>query len=471
MSMQTINRAFEEAQRSAAMHKSGVRIVAGALQKAGVGEQTALVESILRTCLDQCLVSAKKEASVDRVIKFFCEFLAFKEHVNGDQIFRQGMEHLLARSMATDKTVRYRACQVIAGSITAMDGDAELDEELLDAMISTLSPRLRDKFPNVRMWAVKALARLQDPENPNCPLTKELMRLMSSDSAAAVRVAATDHILVTKAILPHLVSRVRDIKPEVRIAALEHIAKDVDVRHLSVDQRCTIVQYGLNDRDAACKRACDSLVLKWCALLDFNVPKLLSLLNLAMNENVVELLAKAICEISANGATRGLAVSSNLRTAVNETCPAWGGGASALTPAEVLWAHLRCEYAFKHSSPGVAQEVAEALIPDTVVLCSLLRDAHAKVALRENGVLQLTVRYLLRVTSFLEQADKTGGQDLVAVSEKMLIDVHFPERLVDVVLDAWAIGLGRVTDESIIGSIIALSEKFNTEMAEGEATD
>ena len=34
-----------------------------------------------------------------------------------------------------------------------------------------------------------------------------------------------------------------------------------------------------------------------------------------------------------------------------------------------------------------------------------------------------------------------------------------------VVLDAWAIGLGRVTDESIIASITALSEKFNTEMA------
>ena len=47
----------------------------------------------------------------------------------------------------------------------------------------------------------------------------------------------------------------------------------------------------------------------------------------------------------------------------------------------------------------------------------------------------------------------------------MLIDVHFPESLVGVVLDAWAIGLGRVTDESIIASITALSEKFNTEMA------
>jgi hypothetical protein len=103
-----------------------------------------------------------------------------------------------------------------------------------------------------------------------------------------------------------------------------------------------------------------------------------------------------------------------------------------------------------------------------VVLCALLCEAHSKVALRDNLTLQLTVRYLLRVTGFLEQADKTGGQDLVAAREKMLIDVHFPEKLVDVVLDAWTIGLGRVTDESIIGSIIALSEKFNTEMEKGE---
>ena len=471
--MQTINRAFDEAQRSAATHKSGVRLVAGALSKAEEGAKGAageLVATLLRTCLDQCLICSKKEAAVDRVIKFFCELLAFKEHVNGDQVFRQGMEHLLTRSLAADKTVRYRACQVIAGAITAMDGDAELDEELLDAMVSTLTPRLKDKAPNVRMWAIKALARLQDPEDAKCPVTKEFLRLMSSDSAAAVRVAAADLILVTKAVLPQLVARVRDIKPEVRIAALERLAgKDVDVRHLSVDQRCTILLHGLNDRDAGCKRACEDLVLRWCSLLDFNVPKLLSLLNLTINEPVAELLARTVCDISANGATRGLKVSSALRTAVNETCPAWASGVAALSPAEVLWAHLRCEYAFKHSAPGVAQEVAENLIPDTVVLCALLREAHAKAALRDNASLQLAVRYLLRVTGFLEQADKTGGQDLVAVSESMLIDVLFPEKLVDVVLDAWAIGLGgsRVTDESIIASITALSERFSTEMALG----
>ena len=406
--MEVVNRAFSEAQRSAATHKGGVKAVAGALQK-----DAELLKTILRTCVDQCLVCSKKEAAVDRVIKFFCELLAYKEHVGGDAVFRQGMEHLLARSMATDKTVRYRACQVIAGAVTAMDGDAELDEELLDAMISTLVPRLKDKFPNVRMWAIKALGRLQDPDNNRCPVTMELLRLMSSDSAAAVRVAAADHILVTKMVLPKLVARVRDVKPEVRIAALERLTKEVDVRHLGVDQRCTILLHGVNDRDAACKRACDTLLLKWCSTLEYNVPKLLTLLNLAVNEPTAELLAKSICEISANGASRRLAIPSALKTAVNETCPSWGAGVMALSPGEIFWAHLRCQYAFKNSSPAVAQETAEAIIPDTVVLCALLRDAHSKASLRDNAVLQLTVRYLLRVTGFLEQADKTGGQDLV----------------------------------------------------------
>lgn len=459
--MESVYRIFEEAQRSAATHKSGVRLLSNALEKHG---QKEVLKVVLRNCLDQCLVCAKKEACVDRVIKFFCEFLAFKEHTNRENVFGQAMNHLLLRSTATDKTVRYRACQVIAGAVTAMDGDFEMDEIILDAMISTLTPRLRDKAPNVRMWAIKALARLQNPTDAECPIITEFLRLMSSDSAAAVRVAATDHVLLTKNALPFLIARVRDIKPEVRVAAFEHLAKDVDVRHLSPDQRCTILQHGINDRDVAVKRACDDLLLKWCTLLDCNIPKLLGLVNLSVNEPVAELLARSICEIVGNGAARGLKISSALKTAVAETCPKWGGGITALTPPEIFWAHLRCEYAIKNYSPGVAQEVSESLIPDTVVLCTLLGDAHGKMKAKESAVLQLSTRYLLRLTGFLEQADATGGQELVAVCDRMLIDVQFPDALVEVVLDAWTIGLGRVTDESIIASITSLSEKFNTEM-------
>lgn len=391
--MEHVGKIFEEARRSAATHKGGVRALSQLMQK---HDPTVLMNAILRNCLDHCLVCAKKEAAVDRVIKFFAEFMGFKEHgTRGEAIFKAGMEHLLTRSMAADKTVRYRACQVIAAVMTAADGEMEIDEEVWEAMLTTLTPRLRDKAPNVRMWAVKAVARLQSETTTH--LASELARLLVSDASTAVRVAACDNILVSKQNLPLLASRVRDVKPEVRIAALEHLRKDVDPRHLSVEMRCMLATHGLNDRDLGGKTAAQEMVLKWCATLDNNIPKLLQLFNLGANEPTAELLGRAIIEISATGAQKNLTVPPALKAAVEETCPRWPAGVTALTPAEIYWAYVRCEYARTHSNAAAANDVAEALIPDTVVLCSLLQEAHAKTGLRDNTALQLSCRYLLKV--------------------------------------------------------------------------
>lgn len=465
MSTETVLHIFEEAQRSAATHKGGVRALSALLQKQDDAGLEGVMTVILRNCLDQCLVCTKKEASVDRVIKFFSEFLGFKDHgaKKGEAIFRAGMEHLLARSMAADKTVRYRSCQVIASVISAMDGDVLIDEEVWEAMLTTLTPRLRDKAPNVRMWAVKAVARLQSEET--VALTDELARLMGSDASTAVRVAACDHILVSKKNVHLLAARVRDVKPEVRVASLEHLRKDVDPRHMTVEMRCMIVTHGLNDRDAGGKTAAQELVLKWCGMLDHNIPKLLQLFNLGANEPTAELLGRAIIEINASGAAKNLTIPAALKTAIEETCPRWPAGVAALTPAEIYWSFLRCDYARTHSNLATAQNVAEALIPDTVVLCSLLQEAHAKASLRDNTPLQLCCRYLLKLTGFLDRADVSGGRSLVDICETMLIDVLFPEGLVGDVLDAWCKGLGtsgQSSDEAIIEAITNLSEKFGS---------
>ena len=49
--------------------------------------------------------------------------------------------------------------------IMNMNGDAEISDELWEQITETLTPRLRDKAPNVRMWAIKALGRLQNSES------------------------------------------------------------------------------------------------------------------------------------------------------------------------------------------------------------------------------------------------------------------------------------------------------------------
>ena len=110
----------------------------------------------------------------------------------------------------------------------------------------------------------------------------------------------------------------------------------------------------------------------------------------------------------------------------------------------------------------------ESLIPDTVVLCQLLAEAHAQPTLYTKKSAQLTVRYLLRMTNFMESTDVSGGAELTKVCEAMLIDVRFPDKAVDDVLDAWLRGLGKTDPLTIFDSITALSEKFAAIL---EATD
>ena len=51
-----------------------------------------------------------------------------------------------------------------------MGEDAQIDDELYDRIYERMLQRLRDLFPIVRIQAVFALARLQDPTDEDCPI-------------------------------------------------------------------------------------------------------------------------------------------------------------------------------------------------------------------------------------------------------------------------------------------------------------
>ena len=265
-----------------------------------------------------------------------------------------------------------------------MSSETEISDDLWNDMITALTPRLKDKAPNVRLWAIKAAHRLQNPNDEDDVIMSEICRLMISDTNKDVRVAATELVSITKVTLPLLVDRVKDIKAEVRVAAINHLAKDVDVRHLTASYRATIVRFGLNDRDADVNRATRELILKWLdrTALDNRVHKLLQLVNLQNNEEEAELVGLTIMaevdkssnsdpEID-NKTTDTLKVSSSLKQAVASQCPDWSSGFKGITASEILWALLRCEYAFAHYAPHAAAQVKETLIPGTVLVIPFL---------------------------------------------------------------------------------------------------
>ena len=95
------------------------------------------------------------------------------------------------------KAVRFRVCQIINKLFHGLDDEASIDEDLAGRVYDCMLVRLTDKFPAIRVQAVKAIYRLQDVQDPECPVIESFLHLMEKDSSPDVRRAALTSIAVT----------------------------------------------------------------------------------------------------------------------------------------------------------------------------------------------------------------------------------------------------------------------------------
>ena len=81
-----------------------------------------------------------------------------------------------------------------------------LDEDLSDSIYECMMYRLKDKLPPIRIQAVLALNRLQDPEDEQCPVIDAFLHSMNTDTNADVRKTVLMNIALSRKTLPHLIS-------------------------------------------------------------------------------------------------------------------------------------------------------------------------------------------------------------------------------------------------------------------------
>ena len=112
---------------------------------------------------------------------------------------------LLDSYEANDKAVRFRVCQLINKLLNHMGNDATIDDDLADRIYDCMLVRVSDKFPIVRKQAVAALARLQDPQDAECPVILSYLQIMQTDSHADVRRAALLNIALSSQTLPYII--------------------------------------------------------------------------------------------------------------------------------------------------------------------------------------------------------------------------------------------------------------------------
>lgn len=441
---------FQDAQTSTKHHQSGFKKLNSILTK-----DINLLTFILRHCIDQILLcsiqATKNDDLAEKLMHFTAAWLSGE---TSDDVFNNTVLHICRRSQCMDKVVRIRSCQLIATIFKNVNPSREIDVTFAESATKYLSERLRDKITTVRLWAVKAVEKFQNQHDENDIITNELIRIMQSDASPDVRMAAVQTITVFKSSLPEIINRMKDVKTEVRLSAVEKLFKDIpDVRYWNVKQRRFAIDCGLHDRDEQVSKACKRMFFTWVDTLSNDVPRMLGLIGL--NAIEAEEFAYMILD-SFHGSREG--ISQSLRLAVRDQVLDWTLDFQACSCSVLYWTLLRCKYAHEKLSPAAATQLSESLLPDTVQLCRLLREAFAIDLEGDQRALQ-KADILLRLTAYTDTSDEAGRTELGNVCQLMLQSSESPVPLVEPLLNTWV--RCRSSEEvSVIGDIVDLAEQL-----------
>ncbi|NXO83320.1 CND3 protein, partial [Sitta europaea] len=245
--------------------------------------------------LKYAMIIYRREPAVEQVINFAARFVTSfcqMEKEDGseeeeDNLFLNFVfKFLLESHNANSHAVRFRTCQLINKILGNMPENAEIDDDLFDKINEAMLIRLKDKFPSVRIQAVLALSRLQDPKDENCAVVSIYSTLLENDSNSDVRRAVLSCIAPSERTLPVIVGRTMDVKEAVRKLAYEVLAEKVHMRALKIAQRVKLLQQGLNDRSDAVKEVMKKKLLQ--AWLQFTEGDILELLHRLDVENCPE---------------------------------------------------------------------------------------------------------------------------------------------------------------------------------------
>ncbi|KAM4854405.1 condensin complex subunit 3 isoform 2-T2 [Thomomys bottae] len=318
--------------------------------------------------LKYAMVIYKREPAVERVIEFAAKFVTSFHQLDtnddeeeDDGILNYLFTFLLKSHEANSNAVRFRVCQLINKLLGSMPENAQIDDDLFDKIMEAMLIRLKDKIPNVRIQAVLALSRLQDPKDDECLVVNAYMTLIENDLNPEVRRAVLSCIAPSAKTLPKIVERTKDVKETVRKLAYQILAEKVHMRAMSIAQRVMLLQQGLNDRSDAVKQAMQKHLLQgWLRFTEGNILELLHRLDVENSSEVAVSVLNALFAVTPLSELVMICKNNDRKLIPVET----------LTPETALYWRALCDYLKSKGDEG--EEFLEQILPEPVVYAEYL---------------------------------------------------------------------------------------------------
>ncbi|XP_025937131.1 condensin complex subunit 3 isoform X4 [Apteryx rowi] len=324
---------------------------------------------------------------------------------------------------ANSHAVRFRACQLVNKLLGNMPENAQIDDDLFDKINEAMLIRLKDKFSNVRIQAVLALSRLQDPKDENCPVVNIYNTLLENDSNSEVRRAVLSCIAPSARTLSKIVGRTMDVKEAVRKLAYEVLAEKVHMRALSIAQRVKLLQQGLNDRSDAVKEVMKKKLLQaWLQLTEGDVLELLHRLDV---ENCIEVAIPVLnAMFSLSPLSDFIQNCKNLDS--RKLIPL-----EDLTAENALYWRSLCEYLKSRGEEG--EDLLEQMLPEPAIYADYLlsylqnmpvlsEEQREDFSCFENLMTKEFIgQQLIHIIGCTDTTEEGGRKHLIAVLQKILI--------------------------------------------------
>lgn len=362
-----IREAFQLAQQP---HQNQAKLVVTLSRTYGTMENKAVFHEEFVHYLKYALVVYKREPAVERVIDFVAKFVTSvhqsdveeeEEEEEDGGILNYLFTFLLKSHEANSNGVRFRVCQLINKLLGNMPENAQIDDDLFDQINKAMLIRLKDKIPNVRIQAVLALSRLQDPKDDECPVANAYAALIENDSNPEVRRAVLSCIAPSAKTLSKIVSRTKDVKEAVRKLAYQVLSEKVHMRALSIAQRVMLLQQGLSDRSDAVKQATQKHLLQgWLRFTDGNILELLHRLDIENSSEVAVSVLNALFSLTPLNELVEICKSNDGRKLIS---------LETLTPEIALYWRVLCEYL---KSKEEHEDFLEQILPEPAVYAGYL---------------------------------------------------------------------------------------------------
>ncbi|XP_010271343.1 PREDICTED: condensin complex subunit 3 [Nelumbo nucifera] len=204
----------------------------------------------------------KRIASAERVVRFIAIFSAHrdgKHSADCDAFLEEFLRFLLVAAIASNKTARFRSCQIISEIVMRLPDDAEVSNELWDDVIDCMKLRVGDKVPAIRTFAVRALARFAN-DSENSDVVDVFLQALSVEQNPEVRKTIVLSLPPSSATSAAIIECTRDVSELVRRAAYCVLANKFPLQSLSIKLRTIILQRGLADRSESVKKECLKLM-------------------------------------------------------------------------------------------------------------------------------------------------------------------------------------------------------------------